>query len=1576
MPDGFNLTDETRKMLQDFLRLSRREAGQEKPVLPELETRWGLSPEEAQQTRQAVAQPESQTPVRKQSLLEKIGRPIGYYVTHAIPGAAEALTRPLIKAGIEQLYGVAAREAYEKSEKETVRDFDAVRKERGLFGAISEWLRDQSEVREKRPGLFWGEKFFGEIILDPTTWMGWGVASKIPVLGKLGLGAVFDTAPKAAAQAIFWPAKVLRGGATAISSPILRRIIPFAKSEKAVAASVGDKVRQSMSELIGTEAILGRSKSATKGAIEHLQTLGRLDLVDDETVDAAMGMARAQRASAVESVSKSLDDGEEIARRAMEYGAAKTPETGDFLVDLAMLEPEEFIAKMGSISEKMTSMELQVEWETWLRGTNSVVRVLTEFMGHQGTWFERRITKPLVLEPARALLVFANYGPFNLFEDVLRVIQGGHFPTPIDYDFLARSWAGRALPSSLTNPSEYGQIGKLFDVDIKKLPWPLRLPGIAHIAGPLNNFNLRIQNFSSQIRRGYWHREAFTTMQKLAQESGIEELSAWKGIKAAIMRPPPGDPHVVGTLGDMVMQLAYRGEFDAIPAAIASHSALKRPMLNKAMEGMPNLHPVIRTKMVDRVADQGMGVLEGPGKEALRAELRNDAFEVFRISTDVLDAKVSGYVKMAQKALDAAPDVIDPDEVVTLTNQAISMVSSYLLQPKKQHDLFVPMALQHHGATKGALFGGYFKEVDKVAKSAKTQFAALGDIISGFSRRLARVEGVEPTKAHLRELSKFLDSKARYFENYQGVHLNINKRFFPDNRAGAEWTKQIDRLVDGDMTALKELPKEWREVLERKTHGVTMGADYTVPGVRVGSEPVGVRAAAKGATTVKAKQELRIEIERTFREAYDEANFVGYQVTQGKPLDDLNELIEAMENSGLMGPRVAPQAHKSLSALEAVVEPATTRLGKELAVLEDKMATGLLDEIDTAFELFEGVARKMAATPNEQKVLAAWLNTVHEATKKLGKGPIATLKANATKAADSADTALKQAFTNYSDNSVMDEYMKTLFPFWQYQSRSWPWLVSSMVSHPGIATALAPQGRFWQVTDEGYIPTSILDMQVMPLRGTVYGRMKRRWRGGYPQRLSGWAGRFEGIMENMESWGFFPAMIWTIPIEMALSLTGGGASAGAETLSGLVEGLPAVPASIMDGVIALSRIAGPGWTNTFAENIFPSKFRSYYMAKMLYEAHGVSVTEARKQDHEDWIADAYQAVALRQMVEEQMSLTRINPDKYAATKERFDVVMASELDVELDQVKKWREEARIAGVRLSEIVPMSRIQRAKLGMIEGIEAISEAGRVLSPEERSGYLRAKSDYYTTRETVREDHREQQEMDDSLLQAGEISAKMWRENLYSRTQEYRALENMLLSEYYGQIGRTDAERRALMEKFGMVPSIVHPVDTVLDAFFSMLPPMANDGTSDWGALSMAREELLDSLPEETGREVRDYLSRNQTPLVREFFAGSPKALPYWRTEEGIVAMYSSFGMNDWADYYGQVFESQKKLFNEWNFMLRQGEVVPVALMEKSRTMDFIANKAKALYRRWLIVDPSAPGHDPELGGYLLKFYEREI
>jgi len=1587
--------------MEDYMTKMRREHLQQDFAGGPQLGKQRLPAEQAQMLQELRAKegtaPVPPEPTGVEAVIHTIGRPIGYVVSKLIPAWAEFVTSPLVGSAIQSKYGTGAYNDW-MNERAKSGDFwkgvwDGIGK--GDWSQAAKAIDAWSTARKERPGLFYGEKILFELAVDPTTYMGWGVASRIPLAGKF-LGAIFDVAPRAAWYNTFGrAAKFVRQGAGHV--PGLN--ILFTPSTQTKANRAVESARQGIEGMFGTRAMQSNNPEDTARLLKDLQIYRAaggpppaefLRNAAEELGTDITGIGPlhefAEMLKDPEATAKAMEAMALVEKHVGRWGATKSAYRDvmtEWFEDASTMSPERLVAAVQKLVNAETRAIGDEAIEALKHSESMVKSLIWRAWDYGHGLMEGKIAKWAVTEPARAMLIFFNYGPFNTWEDSFRSVLGGKWPSMMSPEYLRTVWAGSEVPETLAKldplaASELGQWFKgLAEAGTGVEFASGKIPGLAHLTEFMSNYNQVFQKWGAQIRRGYWHKEAMDAMMRGLQDSGIAMRPEFQSVYGiAKVGAGLGDKRADKMLTDMAMIAVMRGESSAIrdvlPNVFAKGNLDKRALwetLDKYMPGMPHS---AKQKVVDTLSSRGLSAFD----EGLDEAVKDIGRDYLKASPDALDEALKRHIEILRTT-----KAESPGQAIAAIDIAVEVMSKWLVMPRE----ILEALKRASGKGKPESWEEWTRLRTRLSEVVESRWSELQSALKHATVD-AVPKGMDPvahqhwTKA-LTDLHDWPGRIRDSFHEFLEQDLGVSHTMFPNPGGIEQWDDYVSELAQGNLRPLSDrtFPKTWAAVLRRPygpSQPYTRTTEWKAGGV--GIEGMLGRLKAQGLTGDKLTNKAKQEIKWAFWEAHSEARSgVGSAYTK-KITKNWQTAINAFHDARGWANDFgdAPFDEMRRQAVKASDEALRSARADATTNIETSMWALMEEEIDMGLEechkvLIKGTIGKTDAAKVEGFVsqIAAGIDSMK------AKSPdIAELFViNNRKATDEATHLWKMAYPNYDDTVDVDDAIRTIAPFWIYQSRSWPWLLGQWIAHPSVGLMTAPEGRLWQWTDEGYMPESVFGTQVAPLRGTVFGRLRRTFRGPYPPQYSGMMGTFERMTEFGERFGFYPGIHVSVPISLALGIL--GTSAGTEgtvdeLASVMVEAMPPMLASASDAFIAASRVVSPDVTIKLSDTLFKSRFREYYMAKALWDSHKITPTRAARLGHKDWIADAYFRVSVTQLLEEQLSLTRFNPEGWQTIEDNLAKVTTELTGLTADQ----QAEIRRSGHRIDEYVSLNRIDRSKLAQVEGYQARAEASRPLSPPERRAYMDALSEFYGMLDEWRTASNEEQAMDDQKLLSGWMTARQWRENYSDRGTEYRTEAKALLESHFigDRIGRTSTERQAIREKFQLIPSIVNPVDVVLDAMFALEPAYDSSGEPDYTGMFQAQEEIIGMLPESDQREVHAYLEKNQTPMVREFRAGRAFMDPYWDVETYIPQWYRAQGYTQEADQIASWFTQLRQA--DLDFQQSRMSGYPFEIAAEARNRPYLSTLQRHVDNwRWSLEnDTSNPFYDQRVPGFLNKFY----
>jgi len=183
---------------------------------------------------------------------------------------------------------------------------------------------------------------------------------------------------------------------------------------------------------------------------------------------------------------------------------------------------------------------------------------------------------------------------------------------------------------------------------------------------------------------------------------------------------------------------------------------------------------------------------------------------------------------------------------------------------------------------------------------------------------------------------------------------------------------------------------------------------------------------------------------------------------------------------------------------------------------------------------------------------------------------------------DDASKLYFNSFADYAHPTAVNQFMRSIFPYWTYEAHRWHWIMREAIRHPGTAAAW---GKYMDYSDNGYIPLPFSDsMQFNPLRGTIFmGGMSRLMRRDFPEFQDNMPAIAEPI-DMLGRFGFYP----NVAIMGILQFIGPGDPRRRQAYSQVI------PSTWMSILYGLQGIPGTDSFNRLTEILFPEPFRDYY----------------------------------------------------------------------------------------------------------------------------------------------------------------------------------------------------------------------------------------------------------------------------------------------------------------------------------------------------------------------------------------------
>ena len=647
---------------------------------------------------------------------------------------------------------------------------------------------------------------------------------------------------------------------------------------------------------------------------------------------------------------------------------------------------------------------------------------------------------------------------------------------------------------------------------------------------------------------------------------------------------------------------------------------------------------------------------------------------------------------------------------------------------------------------------------------------------------------------------------------------------------------------------------------------------------------------------------------------------------------------------------------------------------------------------------FESGLRKQLAdgalNDGNQEIVQKYFDNIAGAMEGISPDIRSEIKAVREGAIGRSLESYNREFTNYDDTMAIDDVMSAFAPFWRYQSRAWPSLIKFGVHRPGFAEMFRPEGYYWELTDDGYVPMDIFDLQVSPIRGLILGRTRRAYANEYPPEHSGALGEIEKVQNRAERFGFFLG-----PWQGWLAKSGATTVSGRSPTADLGEDLPPVLETLVNGIVygstktdqtiasTFDAIGGPGTyedlrfydPNIFVDmvnTVFPNRFKDYYVNTYLVSKFQKTRREISADPELAWmLREAEQGVAWRQMISAQGSLTRFRPDGFEEMKKTLDEKSSEISGLSVEEIQEYRKD----GKRIQDVVELSRVDLAELRTLRQFELLGSVYEPLDTTEKARVQNLARGYYENTDRVRDAAREEQSQDDAMLSAGLMLGSRWRKEYSNRWTRVNGFTQMLKdSPHYRGAPLTAEARQAFNERFSIETPLRSPVDSILDQYYS-IEPLKDPRTqeTDWTTFFRQREETLDLLPDEERAEVVDYIRGKETPVMKEFRDGRTFMPMYWDTDTYVPLWYEALGYPGRATQFRRWSKAYSDATYDHQLALQNGVHPQIAKRIISRPEFKLVETSTREYRR-MLRNPATisrvPFADSRIPGFLQKFYSQ--
>jgi len=495
------------------------------------------------------------------------------------------------------------------------------------------------------------------------------------------------------------------------------------------------------------------------------------------------------------------------------------------------------------------------------------------------------------------------------------------------------------------------------------------------------------------------------------------------------------------------------------------------------------------------------------------------------------------------------------------------------------------------------------------------------------------------------------------------------------------------------------------------------------------------------------------------------------------------------------------------------------------------------------------------------------------------------------------------AYPNYEDANIIDETMRAIFPFWNYELFRWKWLPRTFMRTPGVMSGLA---RYMEYTDQGYTSIPGTDLQINPLRGTVFmGGLRSFYLRDFPE----FHDPIPGIefLDYIGRAGFFPGIHVMLPIVGLSSMVSG------QPLQ-IGELLPAWMKTSLSGLRALS----PEHIGNILQYIYPDRFRDYMtmmqLASMGYDGDEIwkkkqQSQELTEEEEKLWLQATNNVDGIKGVLMNQTGLFRIRPDEFTQIRREMRLAIEEATGVPV-RTQEWIDKMYpVTGKRFTDYYHLDIQQQALLYQWESYRRYQGIITPLYPSSWQGLMVKTSEYYAELERIYTDVRYNGVYEDGelvqqsmveinrQLVEGIIGPDQWRAARSRMQQGLSAAANALgNSPPYKDVPTTFEERCKVLEEQGRVTPTQTPDQELLYYYYELSPELKYNWESgrmelDFDTYYAYIDALLEALAPEFKERLLERIQNDWTPMEKLYWQFSREfARPYRNLKTVVLNEYT--------------------------------------------------------------------------------------
>ena len=655
----------------------------------------------------------------------------------------------------------------------------------------------------------------------------------------------------------------------------------------------------------------------------------------------------------------------------------------------------------------------------------------------------------------------------------------------------------------------------------------------------------------------------------------------------------------------------------------------------------------------------------------------------------------------------------------------------------------------------------------------------------------------------------------------------------------------------------------------------------------------------------------------------------------------------------------------------------------------DSRFAPLLEAIDRMWDDYLQIRRLAGVDEDTGAQVARWLNGLIDELafdselQEIGWSPVRTGQPNTWRDDWNVAHGIAQeeyfgAFADYSHPTILNQFMRSIFPYWTYEAHRWHWVTREAIRHPGMAHIW---GGYMDGTDRGYIPIPGTEQfQVNLLRGSI-------WMGGMTSLLRQDYASFNDLQpaiseptEFLGRFGFYPNVLFT----------GLNAAIGPRDPNRDRAWLDIVPSTWTTAIYGAQ--ATPGVSESLGrwlDTVFSSGYRDYYiiteMAHIISEEGTVfdpdeinaadiwvklQNNETLTELEQELYNRAFRQSAQSGLIINQAGVARLRPRGLIEAQQESRRLIAEWTGVSEDEQDRLAKD----GYRYNDFIRryLTIDQQQILNRLDAFNIWTGRTLPLQPSWESRERAIWNEFYGQVENVRENvisngviHPVTEEeivpgmasIDEVFRATGDPAA--WRSSL-SDIFDAMATFPSLLSQLprYQSVPFTRQQREEYWQEHGRVPLQWSPEEELLFLWWETQPETIRrynqilgheEEYVDWDTY-FAKVEIISSLLRDRDPELyarfTDRLDKNLTPLGKVYRTYQRTVQPAFR---GLVQLV----LSQYTPEQQEIIRSHRQAPNDRRMELEQIEIEEGGL----RLISSYQSAVEEARRRWREAHPEA-------------------